>query len=63
MSCFVFVFVFAAILSLACHAVKLIPAHSVTRSTAIQRFLYGNAGFSKLTSIDGLSTHRWRFDV
>lgn len=36
---------------------------SVTRSTAIQRFLYGNAGFSKLTSVEGLNTHRWRFDV
>ncbi|KKY39205.1 putative amidase [Diaporthe ampelina] len=39
-----------------------IGAAIVTRSTAVQRFLYGNAGFSKLTSIDGLSTHRWRFD-
>ncbi|POS70225.1 N-acylethanolamine amidohydrolase [Diaporthe helianthi] len=39
-----------------------IGAAIVTRSQAIQRFLYGNAGFSKLTSIDGLSSHRWRFD-
>ncbi|KAJ0122229.1 amidase [Diaporthe amygdali] len=39
-----------------------IGAAIVTRSTAIQRFLYGNAGFSKLTSVEGLNTHRWRFD-
>lgn len=39
-----------------------IGAAIVTRSQAIQRFLYGNAGFSKLTSIEGLSSHRWRFD-
>lgn len=39
-----------------------IGAAIVTRSQAIQRFLYGNAGFSKLTSLEGLSTHRWRFD-
>ncbi|ROV93414.1 hypothetical protein VMCG_08415 [Cytospora schulzeri] len=39
-----------------------IGAAIVTRSTAIQRILYGNAGFSKLRSVEGLDTQRWRFD-
>lgn len=37
--------------------------YSVTRSTALQRFLYGNAGFGKLSAIDGLDDEQWRFDV
>lgn len=38
-------------------------AYSVTRSTALQRFLYGNAGFAKLSAIEGLDNEKWRFDV
>lgn len=37
--------------------------HSVTRLASVQRFLYANAGFSKLAAIDGLSDEPWRFDV
>ncbi|KUI58690.1 Fatty acid amide hydrolase [Cytospora mali] len=39
-----------------------IGAAIVTRSTAIQRLLYSNAGFSKLRSAEGLDKQRWRFD-
>lgn len=39
-----------------------IGAAIVTRSTAIQRLLYSNAGFSKLRDVEGLDTQRWRFD-
>lgn len=37
--------------------------YSVTRSTALQRFLYGNAGFDKLSAVEGLSDEPYRFDV
>ncbi|CAN8101143.1 unnamed protein product [Discula destructiva] len=40
----------------------VIGAAVVTRSTALQRFLYGNAGFAKLSAIEGLSDEKWRFD-
>ncbi|ROW18060.1 hypothetical protein VPNG_00483 [Cytospora leucostoma] len=39
-----------------------IGAAIVIRSPAIQRFLYNNAGFSKLRSVEGLDKHKWRFD-
>lgn len=37
--------------------------YSATRSPALQRFLYGNAGFSKLHAIESLNDELWRFDV
>lgn len=37
--------------------------YSITRSPALQRFLYSNAGFGKLSAIEGLSDEPWRFDV
>ncbi|KAK7739869.1 hypothetical protein SLS53_005462 [Cytospora paraplurivora] len=40
----------------------VIGAAIVIRSAAIQRFLYNNAGFGKLRSVEGLDKHRWRFD-
>ncbi|KAJ4397629.1 hypothetical protein N0V93_001862 [Gnomoniopsis smithogilvyi] len=39
-----------------------IGAAIVTRSTALQRFLYGNAGFAKLSAIESLDDEKWRFD-
>ncbi|KAF3764577.1 amidase signature enzyme [Cryphonectria parasitica EP155] len=39
-----------------------IGAAIVTRSIVVQRFLYGNAGFDKLSAVESLNDEPWRFD-